>query len=201
MAFYGLRTLLGALTLFLTAAAIAGTAEAATIYSYNFIQEFDVSGTGVPPDTVPLSGHFAGTADALGYINRNTLTDFHLEIPVPNYPGAYSAQPDFFSFQIGDPSGSTLAFRVSGLNLGFSSAQLCVGVAVGVLCSGGTSRGVYQFTVTSAVIARSEVAPVVTLVSSTSPVATTPIPGALFLFATALGGAGAVGVLRRRAPA
>jgi hypothetical protein len=209
MALCGLRTLLGALALFWTAAAMGGRAEAATLYTYSFTQEFKIGSPGGAPIPTSLSGHFTGTADALGYINLSTLTDFHLEINSPHVPAeypylpaTYSSLPDFFSFQVGDASGSTLAFKSPAIFLVFPiESRVCVGVAVAALCGGGTSRGVYQLYPYTTFLAGSEVAPVVTLVSSSSPVATTPIPGALFLFTTALGGAGALGALRRRASA
>jgi len=197
-----LRTLLGALALVAIAAAASVRAEAATIYTYGFAQPFTVEVAGAGASAGSLGGRFTGTADVLGYITLATLTDFRLETSAYLYGGQYVGLPDFFSFQVGDTSGSTLAFQSPAIpSMGsLSDAQVCVGVAVAALCNGGTWRGVYKFKGAAANISRSDVAPTVWLISSTGTpsVAATPIPGAFFLFTTALGAAGMAAVLRRR---
>jgi hypothetical protein len=208
MALRSLPALLGILTLVCAAAGGGRSADATTIYTYSFAQEF-TTGTGGLAAPASLSGSFTGTADALGYIHLGTITDFHLNLSAFVVSAQYSGLTglDFFSFQVGDASGSTLAFRSPAIltSLPDTDARVCVGAAVAALCNGGTWRGVYQTIAVSSGdafnIGTSGIAPVVTLVSSisTPPVATTPIPGGLLLFSTALGSAGLVCVLRRRA--
>jgi hypothetical protein len=177
-----------------------GVAQASTLYTYSFTQDFDFTlGAGFDYPT-RLAGGFTGEADASGHINLGTLSDFHLTFDFDPAIGSglaygsYLGPPDYFSFLVGDTSGSTLAFQsplpIRLFSTGTGTA--CVGAAVAVLCNGGTPRGVVTVSFGAApagIFARSEVAPVVTLVSS-STVATTPVPGALLLFTTALGGLG-----------
>jgi len=198
----GLRRLLGALALIWT---MAGSAEAATVYTYGFSQDFNYTlGAGYIYPT-KLVGGFTGTVDATGHISLATLTDFHLTFDFDSTfgtglaYGSYAGLPDYFSFVPGDTSGSTLAFQSPLDLLLFTGGETaCVGATVGFLCNGGSSRGVVL--ALGGVFARSEIAPVVTLVSSSAPaaVATTPVPGALLLFATALSGLAAIGLRRRR---
>jgi hypothetical protein len=198
--------LFGALPLFW--AAIGGGAEASTVYTYSFTQDFNYSlgNGGVNPTT--LTGGFTGTPDATGHISLSTLTDFHLTFDnaPAGFPsggpvfGTYRSLPTYFSFLVGDTSGSTLAFQSPLDLLVFTGDETaCVGAAVGFLCDGGNSRGIVLASIGA--FAHSEIAPAVTLVSS-STIATTPIPGALLLFGTALGALGMAGGWRRRsAPA
>ncbi|WP_459856195.1 hypothetical protein [Dongia sp. agr-C8] len=194
-----------ALALFWT---MTGGAEASTIYTYSFSEDFNYSlGAGYLYPT-KLTGGFTGAADATGHISLTTLTDFHLTFDyapggLPGLAfGSYAGLPDYFSFLVGDTSGSTLAFQ-SPLPIGlFSTATstVCVGAAVAPLCNGGTPRGVVAISFGGApagIFARSEVAPVLTLASS-STIATTPIPGAMLLFMTAVGGLGAASLRWRR---
>jgi hypothetical protein len=202
------RCAMGVLVL-LAVVALGRCAAATTIYTYNFIQTDYVYSLGAGSSFVTtVRGGFTGTADASGHINIGTLSDFRVEYDISPFgsgPGVfygyYSGVPDYFSFLIGDTSGSTLAFQAPLTLNAFSPypSQICVGAAVAFLCNGGTPRGIVtvSFDETGSIFARSDIAPVVSLVSS-STVAATPIPGALLLFATALGGAGAVGALRRR---
>jgi hypothetical protein len=189
----------GALAL-LGCVVIGRGAEASTIYTYSFVQTdyfYNVAGF-FPPSIV--TGGFTGTADALDHIHLDTLSDFHVDFDGHPGPGlfyeAYSGLPDYFSFQIGD-NGGTLAFQ-SPLR---GVLELCVGEAVITKCGSHLARGVLHVASASPYdFAASGNGPVVTLVSavSSSPVATTPIPGALLLFGTALGGLGAAGAWRRK---
>lgn len=173
-------------------------ADAATIYTYSFVQDYTYGFDSENRYPATLIGGFTGTADASGHINLGTLSDFHLNIDTSIYPGSYSGLPDYFSFLVGDASGSTLGFQSPVMVASPPSypLQICVGLPVAALCNGGTVRGVYSF-VGIGSYGTSNIAPVVTLVSS-STVATTPIPGALLLFITALGGVGAAGAWRRQ---
>jgi len=201
MALRGLRTVLGALTLVCFWATGGACANASTIYTYGFSQQTTVQIAGAGSLPGALSGSFTGTADAFGYINMATLTDFRLETSAFLYGAKYAGPPDFFSFQVGDTSGSTLAFQSPAVIPGsILDAQVCVGVAVAALCNGGTWRGVYKLVGATSNISTSDVAPLVWLISSTStpPVATTPLPGAMLLFTTALIGAGVTGAMRHR---
>jgi len=199
MSLRGLRELLSALLLL--GAGVSG-AEAATVYTYSFTQDFVYSlGNGfVNPAT--LVGGFAGTTDATGHVSLNTLSDFHLTFDRGTTPGiafgAYAGPPEYFSFLVGDASGGTLTLKSPLKLLLFTTdATACVGAAVAFLCNGG-SRGVVLSAI--GVFARSEVAPVLTLVSATT-VAVTPIPAALLLFGTAIGGLGAARAWRRKSVA
>jgi hypothetical protein len=182
-----IRRLVSALVL--AGAAFCGRgADASTIYTYTFTQNYDSFGF-----AATVTGGFTGTA-ALGYINLSTLSEFHLEYSSTNYLWTYAGLPNDFSFGIGGPSGTSLTFRSP-----IFPGEICVGWAVSFLCNGGTSLGI--FTTGGVAVARSTVEPVVTLVSAINetPVATTPIPGAMVLFATALGGLCAAGAWRRKA--
>jgi hypothetical protein len=200
-----IRQLVSALTL--AGAAFCGHgAEASTIYTYDFSQSgyiIDWNPSEILPAT--LKGTFSGTADSIDHISLSTLTDFHVRFDIGPHSAGYTGLPDFFSFQIGDTSGGTLAFQspVPILAIPGDSSEACVGVAVAALCDGGTARGFVgaRFNTTLLNTSTSGIAPIVTLVSAVSqtPVATTPIPGALLLFATALGGLGAAGAWRRKA--
>jgi hypothetical protein len=180
-------------------------AEAATIYTYSFVQAGYIYSLGAGTRyATTLVGGFSGTSNPIGHINLGTLSDFHVAFdsnPFGAGPGIfyrfYSGQPDYFSFQIGDTSGSTLAFQ-SPLNSPSFISEVCVGVAVSALCSGGTARGIAG-SPGFGVFAASTIAPTVTLVSAT--VATTPLPAALLLFATGLGGLGAIAARRKRSVA
>lgn len=198
MAIRGLCTLVGAFALTLMAA--VSNAQATTIYTYGFSQEL----TTRQGDSAVIAGSFKGTTNALGYIDLTTLSEFHVDYSTIGMQAHSSGLPDFFSFQVGDASGSTLAF----LSPVFTTVTLfdyrvCVGVAVAALCNGGTARGVFQVVGASSNFAAGEIAPLVTLVSSTSPspIASTPIPGAMLLFTTALAGGSAICALGRRASA
>jgi hypothetical protein len=182
-----IRKLLSVLAL--AGAAFCGHgAEASTIYTYTFTQNYtSVFGAAT------VTGGFTGTAADLDHINLGTLSDFHLKYSSGALVGAYAGLPYYFSFQIGDTIGTTLAFQSP-----IYPGEICVGAAVATLCNGGTSFGI--FTAGGVAVARSTFEPAVTLVSAISqpPVATTPIPGALLLFATALGGFGAIRIWRRK---
>jgi hypothetical protein len=205
MALRGVQELLAALVLFW---AMGAGAEASTVYTYSFTQDFTYSINGGQAVPTTLTGSFTGTADAIDHISLDTLSDFHLNFDTEHeygsgiVAGTYSGLPDYFSFLIGDASGSSLAFQ-SPLHQPFfpvGTSTACVGLVVAALCDGGTARGVVIAALggTPVVFASSAVAPVVTLVSAVSspPVATTPLPGALLLFSTALGGLGVAGVRR-----
>ena len=185
-----IRQLLSALAL--AGAAFCGHgAEASTIYTYTFTQDYtSVFGAAT------VTGGFTGTAADLDHINLSTLSDFHLKYSSGALVGAYAGLPDYFSFQIGDTVGTTLAFQSP-----MFPGEVCVGAAVATLCNGGTSFGI--FTAGGVAVARSTFEPTVTLVSAISqtPVAATPIPGAMVLFVTALGGLGAAGAWRRKSAA
>jgi hypothetical protein len=171
-------------------------AEAATIYTYTFTQDYGVGHT--------LTGGFTGTADSFGdHISLGTLTDFHIEVAGPIATGSYSGLPNFFSFKIGDTFGTTLSID-SPMTLisDFVRVQVCTGILTMLSCGTDHSTGAIVLPGFGA-LTTSTVAPTVTLVSAvdTPPVATTPIPGALLLFSTALGGIGAAAALRRKIPA
>jgi hypothetical protein len=175
-----------------------GAAAASTIYTYSFTQAYTYGFSSENRYPATLTGGFTGTADASGHINLGTLSDFHLNIDTSIYTGSYSGLPDYFSFLVGDASGSSLGFQSPVIVAAPPSfaLQICVGLPVAALCNGGTARGVYSFVGVGS-YATSDIAPVVTLVSS-STVATTPIPGALLLFITALAGLGAAGAWWRK---
>jgi hypothetical protein len=171
-------------------------AEATTIYTYAFTQDYGVGHT--------LTGGFTGTADSFGdHISLSTLTDFHIEVAGPYANGGYSGLPNFFSFKIGDTLGTTLSID-SPMTLSpmFVRVEVCTGILTMLFC--GTDRATGAIILAGfGALTTSTVAPTVTLVSaiSSTPVATTPIPGAIFLFSTALGGIGAAAVIRREARA
>jgi hypothetical protein len=200
----GFRKLLAAPALFAIMVACHCGAEAATIYTYSFEQTgytIDWGHSAVLPAT--LKGSFTGTPDAF-HINLGTLSAFQVQFDTAGGSASYSGLPDYFSFEIGDTSGGTLAFQTPvPLFPGFPS-EACVGVAVSALCNGGTARGYVRVgpDATALLFSRSDIAPVVTLVSAVSPTpeATTPVPGAILLFSTALAGLGAA-CARRRKPA
>jgi hypothetical protein len=190
--------------------AIGRGAEAATIYTYSFVQPGYIYELGNTTYTATLTGGFTGTVGTQSafHIDRSSLSDFHLAIdlstPDTDFQGFYSGLPNYFSFEIGDAVGGTLAFESPLLSLGRPD-QVCVGAAVSILCNGGAALGVVGYVVVPGfiepVIAATSFGPTVTLISTvtTPPVATTPIPGALLLFATALGGLGTAGAWRCRA--
>jgi len=193
--------------LLLAAVALDRAAIASTLYTYSFTQDvnYRLDSGFIYPAT--FSGGFSGTATADGHISLDTLTDFHLHFDDNPYGspgvfyGVYSGLPDYFSFLIRDTTGGAFAFQ-SPLDhpvLTSITSTACVGAAVAALCNGGTARCVVTWAALG-IFARGDVAPVVTLVS-TSTVATTPIPGALLLMMTALSGLGAVGAMRRKAQA
>jgi len=202
------RSLLAGLALFWTTAGGGGVAEASTIYTYGFEQTGYIVAAappfgGILPAT--LKGSFTGTSDAIDHISLGTLSAFHVEFGATNGAGtsaSYSGVPDYFSFQVGDTNGSTLAFQAPLPLVPGVMGQACVGVAVAALCGGGTALGYVSVSVAGVVVFFNEstVVPTITLLSAINdtPVATTPIPGALLLFGTALGGIGAAGAMRRK---
>lgn len=181
--------------------AIGGAAEASTIYTYNFTQSY---GTGSP---IAISGSFSGTADSFDHISLGTLTDFHIEASSAYFSASYSGLPDFISYKIGDTAGTTLAIFSPLPNASYNpQPDICTGVATAVFCQTDGALGVIAILNSgthAGVLATSLVAPTVTLVSAVSvdPVATTPIPGALLLFATGLGGLGTLSAWRRKSAA
>lgn len=201
------RSLLAGFALFWTTAG-GGVAEASTIYTYGFEQTgYLVDATPVFGGILPatLKGSFTGTSDTIDHISLGTLSAFHVQFGATNGAGSlvsYSGVPDYFSFQVGDTNGSTLAFQAPLPLVTGAMGQACVGVAVAVLCGGGTGLGYVGVNVAGAVLLFNEsaVAPTITLLSAVNdtPVATTPIPSALLLFGTALGGIGAAGAMRRK---
>lgn len=206
-----LRPVLGALALPMglfcaTSLVLGSAAEAATIYTFSFVQ----TGYGVGPfdfvgDNATVSGTFSGTLDAGGYLEAANLTDYHLSITF-DHAHVLDTQdfgpPDLFSYIPGDNGSLNIKQRMA--DTFFDGSYVCIGFAVGLTCGGLSSwRGIetarigdqyYAYLVTTS-------APVVTLVSAVSdtpPVATTPIPATLPLFVSALGGLGVFGVRRRK---
>jgi hypothetical protein len=180
--------------------ACRGAAEASTIYTYNFSQAFGPTG-----NPINVSGNFSGTADVFDHISLGTLIDFHVEASGASFHASYSGLPDFFSYKIGDTIGTTLSILSLLPDPTYTPLpHLCTGVATAIFCKTDAAIGAIAITITlsgdQGVLAASTVAPTVTLVSaiSATPVATTPIPGALFLFMTALGGLGALGAWWRK---
>jgi hypothetical protein len=190
---------LGALAL-LGGMAFRGAAEASTIYTYTFTQPFGQVG-----DPINVSGSFSGTADSFDHISLGTLIDFHIEASGGSFNASYSGPPDFFSYKIGDTIGTTLSILSLLPDTTYIPLpHVCTGVATAIFCETDSAFGAIAIAITLSgtvgVLSKSTVAPTVTLVSavSSAPVATTPIPGALFLFVTALGGLGAVGAWWRK---
>jgi len=190
------RKFLAALVLFGAMVACHGAA-AATMYTYSFEQTgytVDWNGKDILPAT--LKGSFTGSVDAF-HITLGTLSAFHVQFdtvsPSGTHSASYSGLPDYFSFQIGD-SGGTLAFQSPLPLFTGASSEACIGAAVSILCNGGIARGYVRVALGSTLLfsSRTDIGPTVNLVS----VATTPIPGALFLLTTALSGLGVMGFRR-----
>jgi len=190
---------LGALAV-LAGIAFSGAAEASTIYTYTFTQPFGQVG-----DPINVSGSFSGTADSFDHISLGMLIDFHIEASSSTFNASYSGLPDFFSYKIGDTIGTTLSLLSLLPDATYIPLpHVCTGVATAIFCKTDSAFGAIAITITlsgtQGVLSASTVAPTVTLVSAVSspPVATAPIPGALLLFVTALGGLGAAGAWWRR---
>ena len=199
------KRMLGILAL-LTGMVLGQAAAASTIYTFGFQQiGLDVFSTPAVENGT-LSGTFSGTVDSLGIMSLADLTNFHLEIngfAAPNdlYNFRSDELPYLFGFHVGDPSTLTFIENLVDLPSASSDHDYCMGATVGFVCNGGSARGVAArgFHIGSSIfyvfdpVLVSNSAPTVTLVSST------PIPAAGLLFATALGGMGALGAMRRRA--
>jgi hypothetical protein len=192
------RFALGTLAL-LGGMAIGGVAEAATIYTYDFTQSFGEAGA-----PITVSGNFSGTADSFDHISLATLIDFHVEASSGFFSASYSGIPDFFSYKIGDAVGTTLAFLSLLPDASYNPLpHVCTGVATAIFCKTDGALGAIAIIGSGTqvgVLSTSSSAPTVTLVSAVSsdPVATTPIPGTLLLFSTALAGLGATHARRRK---
>jgi hypothetical protein len=176
-------------------ALLGGTAEAATIYNFSFVQTgYETNpASDLPPFAATLSGMFSGTLNAVGSMDLTTLTDYHLTFTYADSAGTTyinGGLPEAFSYHPGD--NGSLAI-IQGLSNG---NEACVGIVVGFLCGGGNALGAvkYDFNYT-APIELSYEAPIVTLVS------TTPLPATLPLFASALGGLALIARRRRRSGA
>jgi hypothetical protein len=196
------KRMLGILAL-LTGLVIGQAASASTIYTFGFQQTgLDVFSTPAI-ESGTLSGTFSGTVDSLGIMSLADLTSFHLEInglpgPQPNFSS--SSLPYLFGFHVGDPSSLTFIELTEYVPHLFLEVDYCMGAAAGFVCNGGNARGVLAVDVLPGSDRLFALAP--TLVSNSAPtvalVSTTPIPAAGLLFATALGGIGALGAVRRR---
>jgi len=179
--------------LLLAGLAFAKPAEAATLYTFAFEQK-DFTILGNPSDSAGMiSGTFSGTLDTFGRISLPTLTDIHIDVSgfttFSFLNGSYVVIPTFFDYKPGDNSSFGIVAVMGSTTM--PPGLLCVGLPVGVSCSGGSYRGVYLTFLAGFVATNSAMH--VTLVSAT------PIPAGLPLFATALLGLGALGMRRRRA--
>jgi hypothetical protein len=167
----------------------APAAKAATINSYSFTQ-------GGYDSLLSVRGAFTGVVGDDGYMRLADLTDFYIQ-GFPLLTG--DSRPTMFSFNTGPGNASTL-FIVATLRDLYGSLgnyTLCTGAATFLVCNVQNQLG-------AIVNARGGTyttdLPDITLLSSKPIVVptTTPSPGALLLFATALGGLGPVAVAKRR---
>ena len=194
----------GALTALALAggALFGGTADAATVYNYSFVQTgYNINPVyAYAPSPGTLSGTFSGSLDPAGYLDPASLTNYHLTLLYDSSGPTYSnaGPPIGFSYKPGDDGSLSI---IQALSNGY---EACVGIVVGWQCGGGNALGSVSFNFAGASpLELSFTAPAVTLVSTTydPPVSATPVPATLPLFISALGGLGLVARRRRRCKA
>jgi hypothetical protein len=184
----------GALTALALAggALFGGTADAATVYNYSFVQTgYNINPVyAYAPSPGTLSGTFSGSVAPSGYLDPASLTNYHLTFTYDGAPVSYldAGAPAAFSYHPGDNGSLSI---VQAFGNGFVG---CVGFVVGYQCGGGNALGSLSVNLAAIPFEVSSTAPIVTLVSTTldPPISSTPVPATLPLFASALAGLGLV---------
>jgi hypothetical protein len=178
-------------------------AKAATISTYSFTQTGYHGGSMSNGLTAVLSGSFSGTVENSGIIGQSDLTNFSFTLTIYNTDHSVFAVPltgnlsDLALFSY-DTTGSPSALDISSQN----PVGVCVGAAAAFgLCGGSGYAGSFTYLDSAHPIVPGSGEPF--LWTSEAPqialtVATTPIPPALPLFASALAALGLFGWTKRR---
>jgi hypothetical protein len=171
-------------------------ANAATVDTFNFTQ--NVAGE-------PLYGTFTGTVESSGplegYIEQSDLTSITIYFGSPAFYYAPTVYDLSFNVENFLSTGSTTTFDLYAPLLNFLhnlEAYACVGAYAGSGYCGIPGAGANEVVGLpgDTIVYFTADFPTITLVSS---VTTTPLPAALPLFATGLGGLGLLGWRRKRA--
>ena len=187
---------------------LAGSAEANTIYTYSFVQEGYQGTVGI---TAALTGTFSATKAIDGSIQQADLIDFSYNFRTfaQNYTVLFPVDltgdlSDLTNFSyLPYSTGSTLFLTAQHPNFGGLDYGLCLNAAAAFgLCggSGGSYTGAFTYGLGSTppqILSTSDVE-LALLSVTTTPVATTPIPPTLPLFASAIGGLGLFGRRKTR---
>jgi hypothetical protein len=191
--FFGRRPWVAACAVF-AALTAASTARAETINTYTFFQ----SGWNA---IINVTGHFTGKVGDDGYMRAGDLTEFD----ATGFDFTASGHPSAFSFDTTAPNNATTLFIVDPVQETDRGELLtyCTGAATFLVCHGQNDAGVMEGDAGSIYTTSF---PVITLVSSkqiVDPISdptprSTPIPGALLLFATGLGGLAPLAAMKRR---
>lgn len=188
--------------------AVAGMAQAVPVYTYTFSQsDYRPADPSIStPGTV--TGSFSGTLDSTGHISRNTLTAYHFEIggfdssALSLFAWSHDTLPFYFSYIPGDAS--SFAVVDHGRDFGAYAIDVCIGLPTGITCNAGSARGAGVMALGGTgspvdnfwlVAVTTDSTPLLTgsVADVGDPVylvATTPIPGSVLLFGSALAGLG-----------